>query len=80
MKQCKFCGEEVTWVTTCTGDRVLCNPNIVMYWANLLGKAKVITQDGETVCADLNGALHKSTGVGYVTHFSTCPYRKNRKH
>lgn len=79
MTRCKFCGEEVTWITACSGDRILCNPNIVMYWANLRGKAKVVTQDGEVVCADLDGDLGKSTGVGYVQYFSTCPYgRRNR--
>lgn len=50
-----------------------CDPEPVMYWARRGAAGRIVTPNGEVISCDLKGALDKATGIGYVSHFSTCP-------
>lgn len=49
------------------------DPDQVLYWERKGAAGKVITPNGEVVSCDLEGELVKATGVGYISHFATCP-------
>ena len=50
-----------------------CDPEPVKYWRSPTGLHKIVTAAGEVVSADLEGEPQLVTGVGYVSHFATCP-------
>lgn len=77
MAKCKSCGAEIIWIKTTAGKSMPCDAAPVTYWKNPKGKATVITPNGETYRADLEGDLDKATGIGYIPHWATCPQAKN---
>lgn len=50
-----------------------CDPEPVMYWARRGAAGRIVTPNGEVISCDLNSDPGKATGIGYVSHFSTCP-------
>ena len=78
MAKCKGCGAEIIWI-----GKIPCDPEPVTYWEKHKARGKVVTPNGQVVSCEFSGELAKSTGVGYITHFSTCPcadqFRKGRK-
>lgn len=77
MAKCKSCGADIIWIKTVTGKSMPCNAEAVICWKKPKGKATVITPNGETYRADLEGDLDKATGIGYIPHWATCPQAKN---
>ena len=77
MAKCKSCNEEIIWIKMRSGKSMPCNADSIIYWKNPKGKATVITPNGETYRADLEGDLDKATGIGYIPHWATCPQAKN---
>lgn len=82
MAKCKSCGAEIIWIKTAGGKKIPCDAEEVTYWA---GKgAKIVTPNGEVINASLTGPTQKALGIGYISHFATCPYadqhRKAREH
>lgn len=73
MSKCKGCGAEIIWVKTFGGKSMPCDPEQIIYWAKPGGRAKIVTPNGEIYSAELQGDLNKATGVGYISHFATCP-------
>lgn len=50
-----------------------CNPQLVTYRQGN-GKEKIVTPNGEVLSGELVGAgTQDATGVGYISHFATCP-------
>lgn len=70
---CRGCGRPIVWIQTSAGKSMPCNTVPVPYWAKPKAAGKVITQNGEVISCELKGDLSKATGLGYVSHFSTCP-------
>lgn len=81
MTRCKACGARVVWIRTRSGKRMPCDADTIVYWENPKGSKKVVTPDGDVVSADLKGKPENATGVGYVSHFASCPeadrFRRN---
>lgn len=73
MKYCKACNAPIIWIKTIAGKSMPCDAEQVLYWQNPKGKSTIITPNGETIKADLNGEPNKATGIGYVPHWATCP-------
>jgi hypothetical protein len=48
-----------------------CDAQPVAYWPGK--KDKIVTPNGEVISCSLTGDPGKETGIGYVTHFATCP-------
>lgn len=63
----------ILWVRTCAGKSMPCDPELVTYWAQDGGKEKIVTPNGEVVSASLEGEANRATGLGYISHFATCP-------
>ena len=70
---CHGCGAEIIWIKTESGKSMLCNVEPVTYWARSGAAGKVVTPNGEIISCDFEGDINKATGLGYVSHFSTCP-------
>lgn len=79
---CKACGAPIIWIKTSGGKAMPCDAELVTYWQKAGGKAKIVTPNGEVYSAELQGDLNKATGIGYISHFATCPYANSfrRKH
>ena len=73
MARCKKCGKEIIWIKTPSGRSMPCDPEEVVYWKDSKGKGRVVTPNGEVVACRLDGDPQEATGMGYVSHFATCP-------
>lgn len=73
MSRCKSCGAPIIWIKTQGGKQMPADPEQVTYWARKGAPGKVITPNGEVVSCDFEGDMQDATGVGYVSHFATCP-------
>ena len=74
MSKCRSCGAEVTWIRMASGKKMPCDAAPVMYWAKMGGTEKIVTPNGEVISCELQGDVKEATGLGYISHFSTCPY------
>ena len=68
MAICKGCGAEILWI-----GKIPCDPEQVTYWEKAKAKGKVVTPNGMVLSCEFSGDPNKATGVGYVSHWSTCP-------
>lgn len=71
--KCRGCGESIVWIKTPAGKSMPCDSTPVTYWAKPKAAGKVVTPNGEVVSCEFEGDLHTATGIGYISHFSTCP-------
>ena len=72
---CRGCGASILWVRTAGGKAMPCDPELLPYWQEPSGREKIVTQSGEVVSAWLEGLPGMETGMGYISHFATCPDR-----
>ena len=83
MATCKSCGKQIIWIKTASGNRMPCDPDLVPYWSKPKAKGKVVTPNGEVLRCDFDGDFNQATGLGYVSHWATCPsadaHRKGMK-
>ena len=77
---CKGCGQLIRWIRTPGGKSMPCDYDQVTYWQTPGGTKKIVTPNGEVVSAELSGELDKATGVGYISHFATCPRAEAFRH
>lgn len=77
--RCKHCGRPIVWVKTKSGKSMPCDIDLVFYWERAKAPGKVVTPSGEVISCDFRGEYGKATGVGYISHFATCPAAKNRR-
>lgn len=78
---CRSCGKRILWVRTKAGKNMPCNPELVTYVSRYGAKDKIVTPNGEVLSGEVVSAgTLNSTGIGYISHFATCPnadrYRK----
>ena len=73
MAKCKGCGAEIIWIGTPGGKSIPCDPEEVTYWEKPRAKGKVVTPNGMVLSCEFSGEPEKATGIGYVSHWSTCP-------
>ena len=79
---CRGCGAPIVWIRTPAGKAMPCDPEIVTYWQSPIGPHRIVTPNGEVLPANLNGDPQQATGLGYISHFATCPkagsFRRNK--
>lgn len=72
MSQCKACGVTLTWIMMKSGKAMPCNPGLRYYRAAPAGNAKIVTPDGRVLSAELCDKAD-ADGMGYISHYATCP-------
>ena len=50
-----------------------CDDELVMYWAKKGAPGKVVTPNGEVISCEFDGDVSEATGLGYISHYATCP-------
>ena len=80
---CRACGAEIMFIKTVGGKSIPVDSDSVYYIQKKDGNKKIVTPNGEVISADLTEDSAKATGIGYISHFATCPeadkFRKPRK-
>lgn len=72
--KCRSCGQQVIWIKTVAGKNMPCNPTLVTYKDQQGGKEKIVTPNGEVHSAEIvESGTRNATGIGYISHFATCP-------
>lgn len=74
---CRNCGCQIMWIRTKAGKNMPVDPTIISYRRpkdGVKGKEKIITPEGETICAD-QVSSENAEGFGYISHFATCKLR-----
>ena len=80
---CRACGAEIGFIKTVAGKTIPVNPEEVAYEQKAGGSLKIVTPNGEVLSAERPADPQKATGIGYISHFATCPeadrFRRTRK-
>lgn len=71
--KCKGCGKPIIWIKTARGKSMPCDDELVMYWAKQKAAGKVVTPNGEVISCEFEGDISEVTGLGYISHYATCP-------
>lgn len=71
---CRACGAEIVFVVSAAGKAIPCDAAQVTYWQRPGGSHRIVTPNGEVVSAELSGESDRATGIGYISHFATCPH------
>lgn len=70
---CRGCGATIVWIRMPGGKYMPCDVSSVLYKECKGAAGKVVTPNGEVLSCELDVAPDDATGVGYVSHFATCP-------
>ena len=83
ISQCRACGAEIMFIKSLAGKTIPVNAEQITYQQKAGGSLKVVTPNGEVISGELAGDPQKATGIGFISHFATCPeadkFRKPRK-
>lgn len=77
--RCRSCGAEIVWIRMQSGKRMPCDPEQVLYREDQAKKGTIVTPNGETVRCEYPVGSERATGIGYISHFATCPNAKNHR-
>lgn len=70
---CKGCGRPIVWIKTAGGRSMPCDAKPLVYWARYKAPGKVVTSNGAVISCDFKGEPSKASGIGYISHFASCP-------
>ena len=70
---CRGCGAPIVWIRTTAGKSMPCDAEPVLYKAREGAAGKIVTPNGEVLSCDLDVGPDEATGIGYISHFVTCP-------
>ena len=73
MARCRSCGQDIRWIKTAAGKNMPCDYVPVYYREQAGAKGKIVTEDGDVLSAEINVPCGLADGLGYLSHFSTCP-------
>ena len=81
--RCKGCGAPIVWIESYNGRMIPCDATLIQFVVTPGGSLKIVQQNGCVVSAEREDDPEKMDGVGYTSHFSTCPmaakFRKAKK-
>lgn len=70
---CRGCGAPIVWIATAGGKSMPCDAYPTPYWEKPKAPGKIVTPNGVVLSCVFEGDIHNATGIGYISHFSTCP-------
>lgn len=71
---CRKYGNPIGFIKTVAGKTIPVNPEEVAYEQKAGGSLKIVTPNGEVLSAERPADPQKATGIGYISHFATCPF------
>lgn len=71
--RCRSCGARIIFIKSPKGRYIPCNPTVTRYKLEEGGKEKVVLDNGEVVSCRTDIHAEEMDGVGYISHFATCP-------
>lgn len=82
--ECRGCKAKIGFIKIAGKDKTMpVNAESVYYIQKAGGSQKIVTPNGEVLSAELTDDPQKATGIGYISHFATCPaadkFRNPRK-
>ena len=76
---CRGCGRPVIWIRTKAGKNMPVDTTIHHYRREADGKEKIVTPGGDVVTGTIVNTPEEADGMGYTSHFATCPQTRNFK-
>lgn len=70
---CRGCGKPIIWIRMHSGKKIPVDLEEVAYEQKAGGSLKIVTPNGEVLSAERPADPQKATGIGYISHFATCP-------
>ena len=70
---CRGCGAPIVWIRTTGGKSMPCDAEAVLYKERKGAAGKIVTPNGEVLSCELDVEPDEATGIGYISHFVTCP-------
>lgn len=81
--KCRACGAPIGFIKSVAGKTIPVDAEPFSYVQKSNGTLKIVTPNGEVVSGELPDDPQNATGIGYISHFATCPeadqFRKKRK-
>lgn len=74
--KCRSCGARILFLTTKKGHKMPVDPTVTRYKRVEGGTERVVLDNGEVVACTTDIPAEESDGIGYVSHFATCPNAK----
>ena len=82
MSKCRMCNAELKWIVTRAGRKMPVDAEKIRFVPDGSGKETFVTEKGDVITGKRTEEWHFGE-IGYISHFSTCPYankfRKGRK-
>ena len=73
MTTCRGCGQEIKFIRSKTGKYIPCDVRPRPFIRQERGMDSIVTDDGEVIRGQFIEDRAKADGIGYITHFATCP-------
>lgn len=70
---CRSCGAQIYFIRTPAGKLTPVDAEQRLYRRNISGRDRVITWEGDVISCDLDVEPADADGIGYISHFATCP-------
>lgn len=70
---CKSCGEPIYFIRSVGGKYIPVDAETRLFKRSLDGPDQIVTREGDVLRCVLDVAPEEAEGVGYLSHFATCP-------
>lgn len=70
---CKSCGARIRFIKNRIGRWIPVDDYPVNYKADRDGKDRLVKPDGDVITCKAGVNKNEATGIGYASHFATCP-------
>ncbi len=74
--RCRSCGARILFIKSTKGRFIPCDTLVTRYKREEGGKDKIVLESGEVVSCRTDISPEEADGVGYISHFATCPNAK----
>lgn len=74
---CRGCGAEIVWIKTVSGKSMPCDASPVYYNMMAGDNDRIVCPDGVVISCEIVADPNRSTGFGFVPHWSTCSKADN---
>lgn len=70
---CKACGATIFFIRTAGGKYTPVDAESRLYKRDPLGPDRIVTHEGDVIACQIDVAPEEADGIGFMSHFATCP-------